>query len=183
MDNSLSEKWEVKPSGKHDVISAEATNFTDNDPPKTKKMKKVAVINLSKSKLGKVMSGHIDSQSIVLINFSVLWSVFDDSEPILLKDQFMWLKKNRDIKQMKFFAIDYLSDVMGRKLISSISPKAISGKCIQISCLTNTYPIDFANFLAYTINREIDLNNHLDHFSATSMVIDGTFGANHGSGE
>jgi hypothetical protein len=80
----------------------------------------------------------------------------------------MWQKKNRDIKQMKFFAIDYLSDVMGRKLISSISPKAIS---------------DFANFLAYTINREIDLNNHLDHFSATSMVMDGTFGANHGSGE
>lgn len=126
------------------------------------------MINLSKSKLGKVMSGHIDSQSIVLVNFSVLWSVFDDSEPILLKDQFMWLKKNRDIKQMKFFAIDYLSDVMGRKLISSISPKAIT---------------DFANFMAYTINREIDLNNHLDHFSATSMVIDGTFGANHGSGE
>lgn len=45
------------------------------------------------------------------------------------------------------------------------------------------YRLDFANFMAYTINREIDLNNHLDHFSATSMVIDGTFGANHGSGE
>ena len=128
------------------------------------------------------MSGHIDSQSIVLINFSVLWSVFDDSEPILLKDQFMWLKKNRDIKQMKFFAIDYLSDVMGRKLISSISPKAITGKCLQFLAylILFLYLLDFANFLAYTINREIDLNNHLDHFSATSMVIDGTFGANHG---
>lgn len=83
---------------------------------------------------------------------------------------------------MKFFAIDYLSDVLGRKLISSISPKAISGKCMQI-CLIVYVTLDFANFMAYTINREIDLNNHLDHFSATSMVIDGTFGANYGPGE
>ena len=35
---------------------------------------------------------------------------------------------------------------------------------------------DFANFIAYTINREIDLADHMDECSVESMVKNGVFG-------
>jgi len=40
----------------------------------------------------------------------------------------------------------------------------------------------YANFVAYIINREIDLANHLDEYSIESMVKDGVFGPGCGIG-
>jgi len=70
----------------------------------------------------------------------------------------------REVKTMKMFAIDYLSDILG-KSINRFLPAHVSG---------------FANFIAYIINREIDLADHLDSLSIESMVRNGVFG--HGAG-
>jgi len=40
----------------------------------------------------------------------------------------------------------------------------------------------FANFVAYIVNREIDLSDHLSIFSVESMVKDGVFGPGCGIG-
>lgn len=36
--------------------------------------------------------------------------------------------------------------------------------------------------MAYIVNREIDISNHMDHFSIESMVKDGIFGSGAGIG-
>ena len=64
------------------------------------------------------------------------------------------------------FAIDFLSDILGKE-INLYQTNHISG---------------FANYIAYIINREIDLADHLDTFSIESMVKDGVFGAGSGFG-
>jgi hypothetical protein len=61
---------------------------------------------------------------------------------------------------MKMFAIDYLSDILG-KSINRYLPVHITG---------------FANLVAYIINREIDLTDQMDTLSIESMVKDGVFG-------
>jgi len=81
-----------------------------------------------------------------------------------ISDHFLWPKAIRDVKSMKMFAINYLSDIFGRNLKSFLTSH-ISG---------------FANFVAYVICREIDLARHMDSFSIESMVKDGIFG--HGAG-
>lgn len=65
------------------------------------------------------------------------------------------------------FAIDFLSDYLGRKAISQCEIQHISG---------------FANFIAYIVNREIDLADDMDHFSVESMVKNGVFGHGNGMG-
>lgn len=62
---------------------------------------------------------------------------------------------------MKMFAINFLSDTLGRNAFANIEPFHV---------------IAFANFIAYVINREIDLSDHLNEFSVESMVKDGYFG-------
>ena len=47
---------------------------------------------------------------------------------------------------MKMFAIDFLSDVLGEKALGSSFVQHVQ---------------QFASFVAYVINREIDLNDHL----------------------
>lgn len=42
------------------------------------------------------------------------------------------------------------------------------------------FSLGFANFIAYIINREIDLANHLDEFSPQSLVMNGVFGNGEG---
>lgn len=66
---------------------------------------------------------------------------------------------------MKIFAIDFLSDTLGGKNIKHYQPSQVSA---------------FANFVAYIINRELDLNDHLSVYSVESMVKDGILG--HGAG-
>lgn len=61
---------------------------------------------------------------------------------------------------MKMFAIDFLSDILGEKEL---------GACLA------QHVHEFASFVAYAINREIDLNDHLSQYSLASMVVDGTF--------
>lgn len=51
---------------------------------------------------------------------------------------------------MKMFAINFLSDYMGQKNISKYNPQSISA---------------FGNFIAYIINREIEVSDSLDEFS------------------
>ena len=53
-----------------------------------------------------------DSQLYVLVSYSTLWV----DGKTLIQDQFLWPKANRDIRQMKMFAIDFLSDLFGRRL-------------------------------------------------------------------
>lgn len=67
---------------------------------------------------------------------------------------------------MKMFAINFLTDILGRG-INKYLPSHVTA---------------FANFVAYTINREIDLANHLDKYSVESMVKDGIFGYGNGQG-
>ena len=62
---------------------------------------------------------------------------------------------------MKMFAINFLSDTLTGKEFASIEAFNV---------------IAFANFIAYVINREIDLSDHLNEFSVESMVKDGYFG-------
>jgi len=64
------------------------------------------------------------------------------------------------------FAIDFLSDTLGRT---------------QLSETNSFHVVAFANFVCYVINREIDLSDHLDEYSVESMVKDGHFG-NQGMG-
>lgn len=61
---------------------------------------------------------------------------------------------------MKMFAIDFLSDILGEKELGSSLVQHVQ---------------EFASFVAYVINREIDLNDHLSQYSLASMVLDGTF--------
>lgn len=84
-----------------------------------------------------------------------------------ISDQFLWPKRQRDVKNMKIFAIDYLSDILGAKNIQYYLPSHVTG---------------FANYVAYMINREIDVATHFDQFSIESMVKDGTFGYGSGLG-
>jgi hypothetical protein len=65
------------------------------------------------------------------------------------------------------FAIDFLSDVLGKEGIKECMPSHVAG---------------FANFIAYIVNREIDLSDHMNHFSIESMVKDGVFGNGCGIG-
>ena len=65
------------------------------------------------------------------------------------------------------FAIDFLSDFLGRKAISQCEIQHVSG---------------FANFIAYIINREIDLADDMDQYSVESMVKNGVFGPGNGLG-
>lgn len=93
----------------------------------------------------------------MLVSYKLLW--VDGMTEI--SDQFLWPKADRDIKSMKMFAINFLSDILGAKNISKFD---------------SFHVIAFANFIAYVINREIDLSDHLDEFSVESMVKDGHFG-------
>ena len=93
----------------------------------------------------------------VLVSYKLLW-VDGVTE---ISDSFLWPKDQRDIKGMKMFAINFLSDILGAK---------------QISRHESFHVIAFANFISYVINREIDLCDHLDEFSVESMVKDGHFG-------
>jgi hypothetical protein len=44
--------------------------------------------------------------------------------------------------------------------------------------------LGFANFVAYIINREIDLADHMDEMSPLSMIMNNEFGSSHlGYGE
>lgn len=61
----------------------------------------------------------------VLISYRVRWV---DNGRTELSDQFLWPKSLRDIKQMKMFAIDYLSDTLGGKNIGKYNPQHVSGK-------------------------------------------------------
>ena len=56
------------------------------------------------------------------------------------------------------FAIDFLSDVLGEKSFGSSFVQHVQ---------------QFASFVAYVINREIDLNDHLSQYSVASIVVDG----------
>lgn len=47
---------------------------------------------------------------------------------------------------MKMFAIDFLSDILGKEELGKYLTQQIN---------------QFASFVAYTISREIDLNDHL----------------------
>lgn len=60
---------------------------------------------------------------------------------------------------MKMFAIDFLSDILGVKELGSTLPQHVQ---------------EFASFVAYVINREIDINDHLSRYSMASIVLDGT---------
>lgn len=77
-----------------------------------------------------------------------------------ITDQFLWPKQERDLKTMRMFAIDFLSDVLGAEQL---------GKCIQ------QHVNEFVSYVCYVINREIDLNDHLNKYSLASIVVDGTF--------
>ena len=68
---------------------------------------------------------------------------------------------------MKLFAINFLSDYFGQKTIGKYQSYLISA---------------FANFVAYIINREIELSDSLDDFSVESMVKNGVFGDGNGMG-
>lgn len=79
----------------------------------------------------------------------------------------MWPKRERNIKRIKMFAIDFLSDLLGSKNIKDYMPSHVAG---------------FANFVAFIVNREIDLSDHLNQYSIESMVKDGVFGPGCGIG-
>lgn len=66
----------------------------------------------------------IDSSEYVLVSYSTLW--VDGVTQI--SDQFLWPKSQREVKQMKVFAIDFLSDILGRKNFSKYLPSHITGK-------------------------------------------------------
>ena len=102
-------------------------------------------------------STFINSAEQVLVSYKILW-VDGVTE---ISDQFLWPKQQRDIKDMKMFAINFLSDILGAKNISKYE---------------SFHVLAFANFIAYVINREIDLSDNLDEFSVESMVKDGHFG-------
>jgi len=73
---------------------------------------------------------------------------------------------------MKMFAIDFLSDILGEK---------------QLGASHQFHVQQFASFVAYVINREIDLNDQLSQYSLASLVLDGALnqvdGADHELGE
>lgn len=64
-----------------------------------------------------------DSQLYVLVSYSTVWV---DGKTVI-SDQFLWLKENRDVKAMKMFAIDFLSDLFGRGL-GQFQPNHVNGK-------------------------------------------------------
>lgn len=67
-----------------------------------------------------------DSGQFVLVSYSTLW--VDGKTKI--SDQFLWPKNQREVKQMKIFAIDFLSDILGQKNITKFLPSHITGKFI-----------------------------------------------------
>jgi hypothetical protein len=110
-----------------------------------------------------------DPRDFVLVSYRILWV---DSIEII--DQFLWPKAKRDAKEMKMFAIDSLSDILGSKTISKYDTQHVHGKYFCNSAA-------FASYVAYIINREIDIDDHLNSLSVSSLVKDGCFGTN-GSG-
>lgn len=94
---------------------------------------------------------------MVLVRYKVFWV---DNQTVI-EDEFLWPVCQRSLKQMKMFAIDYLSDILQAKNIKFYQASQVAA---------------FANFVAYIINREIELVDKLNHYSIESMVRDGVFG-------
>ena len=104
---------------------------------------------------------YLDAKNLILVSYRVLWV----DKQTQIQDAFLWPKTNRDIKEIKTFAINFLSDYFGEKNIARYQSQHISA---------------FGNFLAYIINREIELADSLDDFSVESLVKNGTFGFGNG---
>lgn len=99
----------------------------------------------------------------MLVRYRLLW--VDGTTEIA--DCFVWPKRNRAAKAIKMFAIDFLSDVLGATRLKQCLP---------------THVAAFANFVAYIVNREIDISDHMSLLSVESMVKNGVFGHAAGAG-
>ena len=96
----------------------------------------------------------MDPRDYVLVSYSVRW-VDGETE---ITDKFLWPKRERDVKQMRMFAIDYLSDLLGAKELAKCLPMHIKA---------------FASYIAYAINREIDIHDNSSEFSPDKLIKSG----------
>ena len=66
-----------------------------------------------KRKLSKSQHSYL-AKDLILISYRVLWV----DKVTQIEDSFLWPKSQREIKEMKMFAINFLSDYLGQKRIA-----------------------------------------------------------------
>jgi hypothetical protein len=67
-----------------------------------------------KRKLASSKHSYLDSRDLILVSYRVLWV----DKVTQIEDSFLWPKSQREIKEMKMFAINFLSDYLGLKRIA-----------------------------------------------------------------
>ncbi len=98
-----------------------------------------------------------NDEAFVFIQYRIL--VEEDLE---LSDEFLWPVKERDVKAMKMFALSFLADSLSPESLHNLGHLQVSG---------------FASFVAYLINREIDLADQSISLSPYNLVKDGLGGS------
>jgi len=100
------------------------------------------------------MATHEKEDRLVMVSFRI---------PVggrLIDDSFMWPVDNRDVLQIKLFAVSILGDLFGAAF-TTLDPREIEFFCIHV---------------VYIVQREVELCLHPDN-NFRALVMDGVVGA------